>query len=105
MMLLLILFVAATVTTGANGQIEGRLLDDSEDNLESIELKSGLMMREVPFRNMIPAEGTKRFKCHACEPPNCEETATGRHICLNAVQCWKARVREGEIQLLFCDLL
>lgn len=102
-MLLLILFVAAAVTIGANAQIEGRLLDDTEDNLESIELKSGLMMREVPFRNMIPTEGTKRFKCLACEPPNCEETATGNHICQNAVQCWKARVREGENRVMFVD--
>lgn len=96
-MLLLILFVATILTPpGTYGQNEGRLLDETEDNLESIELKSGLMMREAPLGNLIPKAGGKVFKCLACEPPNCEETATGRLICLNAVQCWKSRVRQGE---------
>lgn len=90
------LLLATTLITRTSGQIEGLILDDTEEDLASFERKAGLMMREVPIRNVIPHEGIKRFKCHACEPPTCEDTATGTQICLNAVQCWKSRVREGK---------
>ncbi|CAG9765597.1 unnamed protein product [Ceutorhynchus assimilis] len=33
----------------------------------------------------------KGFKCHSCNPPNCDHPT----ICHNAVQCWKSRVRES----------
>lgn len=96
MTLVLWLIVIATVVATPYGQLDGRLLDENDENESSFETKAGLKMREVPLRNMIPMESHKRFKCHACEPPNCEDTATGMHMCKEAVQCWKSRVREGE---------
>lgn len=34
--------------------------------------------------------GKMRFKCHSCEPPSCANPT----VCVNAVFCWKSRVRE-----------
>ena len=93
---LVLWLVITTVVASAKGQLDGRLLDENEENESSFEAKAGLKMREVPLRNLIPMDGLKRLKCHACEPPNCEESVTGRHTCQQAVQCWKSRVREGE---------
>ncbi|KAK4885659.1 hypothetical protein RN001_001930 [Aquatica leii] len=50
-----------------------------------------------PFRidkrldNHIQTYGKQRYKCHSCEPPDCSNPS----ICIDAIQCWKSRVRES----------
>lgn len=93
---LALLVLIATLVTSARGQIDGQLLDETEEDTNSYELKAGLRVRDVPLRNSVSYDGSKRFKCYSCEPPNCAESAVGTQVCQNAVQCWKSRVREGE---------
>lgn len=79
------------------------LLDEDQEDLE-FEQKAGLI-RDIPIRtNALPNQphlhheghAIKRYKCLACEPPNCLESKLGTHYCQNAVQCWKSRVRDGK---------
>lgn len=99
MTMLVLFLVAAMFVTFARGQVEGRLLDETEEELENVELKAGQMLRDIPIRNTIPFAGDKRFRCYSCEPPNCEESATGTQVCQNAVKCWKSRVRDSKSTL------
>lgn len=40
--------------------------------------------------NKTNFQSEKKFSCHICDPPNCNNPST----CFNAIQCWKSRVRE-----------
>lgn len=46
--------------------------------------------------------GKVRYKCHSCEPPSCSNPT----VCVNAVFCWKSRVREttGKKNLRTCQM-
>lgn len=47
--------------------------------------------------NTITVCAPARYKCYSCEPPDClHEPVSSSHMCQNAVQCWKSRVRDGD---------
>lgn len=84
-----LLLLAATAAV-VSGQLDGHLMEETEEDLgfEQYRRATGLL------RNAIPHDG-KRYKCYSCEPPACHESATGTHVCQNALQCWKSRVRDA----------
>ncbi|KAL3287137.1 hypothetical protein HHI36_001617 [Cryptolaemus montrouzieri] len=48
------------------------------------------LMKQSNSLNTIDMSHIKRFSCHSCDPPNCNNPST----CYDAIQCWKSRVRE-----------
>lgn len=50
------------------------------------------LQRRQHQNSLIDSQGYKqRYKCHSCEPPDCSNPT----VCLNAILCWKSRVRES----------
>lgn len=50
------------------------------------------LQRRQHQNSLIDPQGYKqRYKCHSCEPPDCSNPT----VCLDAILCWKSRVRES----------
>ncbi|XP_037035584.1 activin receptor type-1 isoform X2 [Bradysia coprophila] len=90
------------------GEINGRLLDENEENMDldsshdhpsigrDLNLAQNSIHQSHPRRHSKSNRRIKkRYKCHSCEPPDCRNSVSGMHMCQNAIQCWKSRVRDA----------
>ncbi|XP_013114021.1 activin receptor type-1 isoform X2 [Stomoxys calcitrans] len=77
----------------AKGEISGRLLDENQETIMDPELQP-TNSKEFPVavQNSLPTH--PRFKCLSCEPP-CHNATQDAHKCLNAIQCYKSRIRDS----------
>lgn len=71
------------------GDSHGKLLDETE---ETMDLETYHPNRDLPIQNSIVSH--QRYKCYSCEPPDCAVTTVHAHLCQNAIQCWKSRIRD-----------
>lgn len=74
-----------------SAEIEHLIESDLDDIYNKNEQNSG---EPPPLQNRnnidnIPIK--QRFKCHSCEGSGCASPAK----CIDAIQCWKSRVRES----------
>uniref|UniRef100_A0A1B0CNL7 receptor protein serine/threonine kinase n=1 Tax=Lutzomyia longipalpis TaxID=7200 RepID=A0A1B0CNL7_LUTLO len=82
--------ISFLLLNSCRGEINGRLLDENEENMD-LEAHHA---RDLPIQNSIQSH--PRYKCYSCEPPDCSNNITTHtHLCQNAIQCWKSRVRDS----------
>lgn len=58
------------------------------------------LQRRQHQNSLIDTGYKQRFKCHSCEPPDCSNPS----VCLDAISCWKSRVRESTGKLFYVDV-
>ncbi|XP_055701112.1 activin receptor type-1 isoform X2 [Phlebotomus papatasi] len=94
--------ISVLLLNSCRGEINGRLLDENEENMD-LETHH---TRDLPIQNSIQSHPRRhrkskrrmkrRYKCYSCEPPDCSNNITTHtHLCQNAIQCWKSRVRDS----------
>lgn len=65
--------------------------DESNNDLDVGEPPPVGLHKRLDNHNLLKVPSfVKRYKCYSCEPPDCSNPT----ICVDAVQCWKSRVRE-----------
>uniref|UniRef100_A0A1B0ABM6 receptor protein serine/threonine kinase n=1 Tax=Glossina pallidipes TaxID=7398 RepID=A0A1B0ABM6_GLOPL len=90
---LIILLIVLQINK-AKGEINGRSMDDYRKNM-SHEISYTNNSKEYP--SLLPQNSIQthpRFKCFSCEPP-CHNASQHAHMCQNAIQCFKSRVRNA----------
>ncbi|XP_055836809.1 activin receptor type-1 isoform X2 [Episyrphus balteatus] len=87
----IIILISILTQNIAKGEINGRLLEETHENME-LEV-SHSSAREFPLQNSIQQKHP-RFKCYSCESP-CKNATHDAHMCQNAIQCWKSRTRNA----------
>ncbi|XP_058983771.1 activin receptor type-1 isoform X5 [Musca domestica] len=90
------------------GEINGQLLDEHQENMDretEVQHTNSKEFPIVPAQNSIqpphPRRHSKakrrmkrRFKCLSCDAP-CHNATQHSHMCLNAMQCYKSRIRDS----------
>ncbi|XP_058459395.1 activin receptor type-1 isoform X2 [Malaya genurostris] len=82
-------FILLLVFNYVQADMHGKLLDETE---ETMDLEAYHPNRDLPIQNSIVSH--QRYKCYSCEPPDCLDTTAHAHLCQNAIQCWKSRIRD-----------
>ncbi|XP_058459394.1 activin receptor type-1 isoform X1 [Malaya genurostris] len=94
-------FILLLVFNYVQADMHGKLLDETE---ETMDLEAYHPNRDLPIQNSIVSHQRRhskskrrmkrRYKCYSCEPPDCLDTTAHAHLCQNAIQCWKSRIRD-----------
>ncbi|XP_073844346.1 type I BMP receptor saxophone isoform X8 [Musca autumnalis] len=75
------------------GEINGRLLNVQENMDRETEVQHTNSKEFVPAQNSIQPPHP-RFKCLSCDAP-CHNATQHAHMCQNAIQCFKSRIRDS----------